>query len=91
MFASYGSKAHTFTALRPTTSHVFVPTTGSLKTNNFEDHDDCNVFWQESAQEWVDMQIMYELLDVVGLDPKVVKKYCDNVGNSTRRVFLAWA
>jgi hypothetical protein len=28
----------------------------------------------------------YELYDAVGLDPSKIKKYCDNVGNDTRRV-----
>eukprot|EP00038_Savillea_parva_P029787 m.73470 g.73470 ORF g.73470 m.73470 type:complete len:615 (-) comp8840_c0_seq1:262-2106(-) len=86
MFASYGSSAHTFKAVRPTSANAFVPTTGSLEGGNFKDHDDCNVFFQQSTGEWVDMQIMYELYDAVGLDPAKIKKYCDNVSNDTRRV-----
>jgi len=86
MFASYGSHAHTFTALKPATAHAFAPTTGSLKEQNFEDHDDCNVIFDPVKMQWVDMQIMYELYSAVGLDAKKVKKYCDNVSNDTRRV-----
>lgn len=82
MFASYGSDAHTFTAVKPATPNCFVPTAGSLKAKNFKDHDDCNVFFQQSTEEWVDLQIMYELYDAVGLDPAKIKKYCDNVGGS---------
>ena len=89
LFASYGSSAHTFTATRPNSPNAFAPTSGSLKTGNFKDHDDCNVFYQAETDEWVDLQIMYELYDAVGLDPKRIKKYCDNVSNDTRRV-VSW-
>lgn len=86
MFASYGSAAHTFTAVKPETTDAFKPTTGTLKEANFHDHDDCNVYYQAATDEWVDFQIMYELYDAVGLDPAKIKKYCDNVSNDTRRV-----
>ena len=86
MFASYGSAAHTFTAVKPETTDAFKPTTGTLKNANFHDHDDCNVYYQAATDEWVDFQIMYELYDAVGLDPAKIKKYCDNVSNNTRRV-----
>ena len=50
MFASYGSSAHTFTAVKPSTKDVLVPM-GSLKKSNFKDHDDCNVFYQGGTGE----------------------------------------
>eukprot|EP00041_Stephanoeca_diplocostata_P038948 m.1570885 g.1570885 ORF g.1570885 m.1570885 type:complete len:568 (-) comp25301_c0_seq53:1950-3653(-) len=86
MFASYGSSAHTFTANKPKKENTFLPTTGSLKKAVFKDHDDCNVFFQQSTNTWVDMQIMFELYSAVGLNASKVKKYCDNVSNDTRRV-----
>ena len=86
MFASYGSSAHTFTAVKPSTEFAFKPTTGSLKTSNFKDHDDCNVIFDPQGKRWVDLQIMYELYSAVGLDATKIKKYCDNVSNDTRRV-----
>ena len=86
MFASYGSSAHTFTAVKPRTAYAFKPTTGSLKTSNFKDHDDCNVIFDAGTKQWVDLQIMYELYSAIGLDATKIKKYCDNVSNDTRRV-----
>ena len=33
------------------------------------------MFYQAATDEWIDFQIMYELYDAVGLDPKKLKKY----------------
>ena len=83
--ASYGSGVHFFIATSPTTGHCFVPTSGDIKVPNFSDHDDVNLFFHAESARWVDMQIMYENLTAVGLDPEYYKKYCDNarspVGN----------
>lgn len=49
---------------------------GDTSIPNFKDHDDANIFYSHTRNEWVEMQIMYQTWD---------KKYCDNV-NGARRV-----
>ena len=53
MFASYGSSAHTFTAMKPEATDVFVPTTGSLKQSNFKDHDDWSVHHNDAPPRFL--------------------------------------
>lgn len=77
MAASYGAAARMFRAVRPTTPDSFQVTTGDLKTPNFKDHDDVNLYYDPIRAQWVDMQISYEVWN---------KTYCDNCHGARRYV-----
>ena len=86
---SYGSSVHFFMSdTTPNKTNSFYPLNSerSMKKSNFKDHDDVNLFYHEPTKTWVDMQIMFENLTAVGLDPGTYKRYCDNIPIDTRRV-----
>lgn len=84
MLVAYGGEElHAFSAKDVTQANAFTPTSGSLNTPSFKDHDDSNIIFDVVRRTWVDMQIMYENRTVQGLGPK---PFCDNQANETRRV-----
>ncbi|XP_065175323.1 uncharacterized protein LOC135805240 [Sycon ciliatum] len=90
MLASGEGGTHAFSTDEPPTKpNSFKPTTGSLDKANFNDHDDTNLIFSLAPgvdEPWVDMQIMYEDVSITMPKTYSKKKYCDNLGDTYRRV-----